>query len=55
MADLANLDEDDNVRHTVDFRAVYSKLVDEWFADEPGAVIDQSGWSSPVAVPDLIA
>ena len=54
MADLGNLDEDDNIRHTVDFRAVYSKLVDEWFDDEPGAVIDQGGWSSPVAVPDLI-
>jgi uncharacterized protein (DUF1501 family) len=56
MPDLApnQLDEDDNIRHSVDFRAVYSKLVDEWFNDEPGAVIDQSGWSSPVAVPDLI-
>jgi uncharacterized protein (DUF1501 family) len=49
------LDEDDNIKHSVDFRAVYSKLVDEWFNDEPGAVIDQSGWSSPIAVPDLIA
>jgi hypothetical protein len=54
MPDLGDLDEDENIKHTVDFRAVYSKLVDEWFADEPGAVIEQTGWSSPVAVPDLI-
>ena len=53
MPDLGDLDKDENIKHTVDFRAVYSKLVDEWFADEPG-VIGRTGWSSPVAVPDLI-
>jgi uncharacterized protein (DUF1501 family) len=53
LANLGDLDEDDNLKHTVDFRGVYSNLVGEWFNDEPTAVIDP-GWTSPVAVPDLI-
>lgn len=51
LADLSDLDEDDNLKHTVDYRAVYSALIDEWFDDDPTAVIDPGGWS---AVPDLI-
>ncbi|MGI9020762.1 MAG: DUF1501 domain-containing protein [Solirubrobacterales bacterium] len=54
MANLADLNDDDNLKHTVDYRGVYSKLVGEWFNDEPGAVIDQAGWSSPIPVPDLV-
>jgi uncharacterized protein (DUF1501 family) len=51
LPDLGDLDENDNLKHTVDYRAVYSALVGEWFNDEPSAVIEPGGWS---AVPDLI-
>ncbi len=50
MPSLTNLDEDDNLRHTVDYRDLYSELIDQWFGDDPTAVIDP-GWSSDVAVP----
>ena len=52
LPDLGDLDEDDNLKHTVDYRAVYSALVGEWFNDEPTAVIEAGGWSP---VPDLIS
>jgi uncharacterized protein (DUF1501 family) len=52
LADLSDLDEDDNLKHTVDYRAVYSALIGEWFNDDPAAVIEPGGWSP---VPDLIS
>ena len=52
MPALGDLDEDDNLKHTVDYRAVYSALVDQWFADEPEAVIPDVG---DFTAPDLIA
>jgi uncharacterized protein (DUF1501 family) len=52
---LANLDDDDNLLHTSDFRGVYSALLEQWFAQDAAAVIP--GASSTVgafARPDLI-
>lgn len=40
---LANLDEDDNLRFNVDFRAVYSSLVEQWFQQDAAAVIPGAG------------
>jgi uncharacterized protein (DUF1501 family) len=53
LADLNDLDEDDNLKHSVDYRAVYSQLVGEWFGQDPAAVIP-TGWNSPEPVPDLL-
>jgi uncharacterized protein (DUF1501 family) len=36
---LAQLDEDDNVRVTSDFRAMYCALLDQWFGHDAAAVI----------------
>ncbi len=46
---LANLDEDDNVRPTSDFRAVYSSLLEQWFGVEAEPIIPGSaGMGRPV-------
>ena len=45
---LANLDEDDNVRATSDFRAVYSSLLEQWFGvDAAGIIPGAAGMSRP--------
>ena len=36
---LETLDEDDNLRATSDFRAVYCSLLEGWFGVDAGAVI----------------
>jgi uncharacterized protein (DUF1501 family) len=36
---LAQLDEDDNVRHTMDFRSVYCSILEQWFDQDAAAVI----------------
>jgi uncharacterized protein (DUF1501 family) len=40
---LDQLDEDQNMRHTQDFRGVYSALLEQWFGVDAGAVIPGSG------------
>ena len=45
---LTNLDEDDNLRHTSDFRAAYCSLLEEWFSQDASAVIPgASGFARP--------
>jgi len=52
LPDLGDLDEDDNLKHTVDYRAVYSSLIEEWFGEDAGDVIpDAAQFPSR---PDLI-
>jgi uncharacterized protein (DUF1501 family) len=36
---LSQLDENENLRNTSDFRALYCSLLEQWFATEAGAVI----------------
>jgi len=36
---LVNLDEDDNLRHTSDFRAMYCSLLEQWFGHDAAPVI----------------
>jgi uncharacterized protein (DUF1501 family) len=40
---LGRLDEDDNLRSTSDFRAVYSALLEQWFGVDADAVIPGAG------------
>jgi uncharacterized protein (DUF1501 family) len=40
---LAHLDQDDNLKFTMDFRAVYAAIIDQWFGDDPEAVIPDAG------------
>jgi uncharacterized protein (DUF1501 family) len=40
---LGNLDEDDNLKATSDFRGVYSALSEQWFGVDAGAVIPGAG------------
>ena len=40
---LEVLDEDDNLRSTSDFRAVYCSLIEQWFGVDAGAVIPGVG------------
>ena len=48
---LATLDEDDNLRHTTDFRAVYCSLLEQWLGvDADGIVPGASGFARPVLV-----
>jgi uncharacterized protein (DUF1501 family) len=48
---LGSLDEDDNLRHTVDFRAVYRGLVEQWLGvDAAGIVPDAARFDAPVLV-----
>ena len=39
---LSQLDEDDNLRVTIDFRRVYSSLLEQWLGTDAGAVIPRA-------------
>lgn len=48
---LARLDDDDNLRSTVDFRAVYSSLIEQWFGRDAAAVIPgAAGFGRPALI-----
>jgi uncharacterized protein (DUF1501 family) len=48
---LANLDEDDNLRYTTDFRAVYCSLLEQWLkVDANGIIPGASSFARPVLV-----
>ena len=48
---LSNLDEDDNLRHTVDFRAVYRGLTEQWLQVSPEGIIPDYGrFTAPTLV-----
>ncbi len=48
---LASLDENENLRNTSDFRAMYCSLLEQWFATDAGVVIPgASGFARPVLV-----
>jgi uncharacterized protein (DUF1501 family) len=50
---LDDLDEDDNLRHSTDFRAVYGSLLGQWFDVDPGSVIpDAASFELPQLVKD---
>jgi uncharacterized protein (DUF1501 family) len=40
---LSQLDDDDNLRVTIDFRRVYSSLLEQWLGTDASAVIPRSG------------
>jgi uncharacterized protein (DUF1501 family) len=40
---LDNLDEDDNLRATSDFRAAYCSLLEQWFDTDAAAVVPDAG------------
>ncbi len=40
---LAQLDPDDNLRSTADFRALYCSIAEQWFGVDAGAVIPDAG------------
>ncbi len=40
---LAQLDDDDNLRATSDFRGLYCSIVEQWFGVDAGAVIPDAG------------
>ena len=47
----ARLDEDDNLRHTVDFRAVYRGLTEQWLDVSPEGIIpDYARFTAPTLV-----
>ena len=48
----AQLDGDGNLRHTVDFRAVYTGLVEQWFGVDPAGIVPDAG---AFTAPALIA
>ena len=39
---LSQLDEDDNLRVTIDFRRVYSSLLEQWLGTDASAVIPRA-------------
>jgi uncharacterized protein (DUF1501 family) len=48
---LGTLDEDDNLRFTTDFRSVYCALLEQWFGQDPAAILpDAAKFSSPPTV-----
>jgi len=48
---LKVLDEDDNLRSTIDFRSVYSALLEQWFGIDAAAVIPgAAGFSRPALI-----
>ncbi len=48
---LATLDEDDNLRHTTDFRAVYCSLLEQWLGvDAAGIIPTASTFARPALV-----
>ena len=45
---LATLDEDDNLRHTTDFRSVYCSLLEQWLkVDATGIIPKASSFARP--------
>ena len=40
---LDQLDEDDNLRATSDFRGLYSSIIEQWFGEDAAAVIPDAG------------
>jgi uncharacterized protein (DUF1501 family) len=48
---LGDLDADDNLRHSTDFRALYCALLEQWFDVDAGGVIPgASGFARPAIV-----
>jgi uncharacterized protein (DUF1501 family) len=48
---LSNLDEDDNLRATSDFRAMYCSLLEQWLGQDAGPIIPgASGFARPTLV-----
>ena len=48
---LTNLDEDDNLRATSDFRATYCSLLEQWFDTDAAAVVpDASSFGRPTLI-----
>ncbi len=48
---LASLDEDDNLRHTTDFRGVYCSLLEQWLdVDAAGIIPGAASFSRPALV-----
>ena len=48
---LAQLDADDNVRFTTDFRGVYCSILEQWFGQDAAAFIPgASGFERPVVI-----
>lgn len=48
---LVNLDEDDNLRHTSDFRAMYCSILEQWFGHEAAPIIPgAAGFARPVLI-----
>ena len=48
---LATLDEDDNVRVTSDFRAMYCSLLEQWLGHDAAQIIPgAAGFARPVLV-----
>ena len=48
---LAQLDADDNLRATADFRALYCSIVEQWFGVDAGAVIPgAAGFARPTLI-----
>jgi uncharacterized protein (DUF1501 family) len=49
--DLSNLDADDNVRVTSDFRAMYCALLEQWLGQDAGPIIPgANGFARPTLV-----
>jgi uncharacterized protein (DUF1501 family) len=40
---LTQLDEDDNLRFTMDFRSVYCSILEQWFGQDAAAIIPNAG------------
>ncbi len=48
---LAQLDDDDNLRATSDFRGLYCSIIEQWFGEDAGAVIPDAGsFARPVLI-----
>jgi uncharacterized protein (DUF1501 family) len=48
---LAQLDDDDNLRSTSDFRGLYCSIIEQWFDVDAGAVIpDAAGFARPALI-----
>jgi uncharacterized protein (DUF1501 family) len=45
--DLADLDADGNLRHKVDFRAVYARVLDDWLNVDPEPIFGSADFNSP--------
>jgi uncharacterized protein (DUF1501 family) len=47
---LHQLDEEDNLQVTIDFRRVYSSLLEQWMGTDASAVIPNAGGFGRVAL-----